>query len=76
MCSEYSMQLNQSRLKVLQAQDDLVREVKQKVEEHLLEVSSHQDSYAHLLGELILQVRWLLNALLLISAELPAQRSH
>ncbi|KAJ3695184.1 hypothetical protein LUZ60_000561 [Juncus effusus] len=61
---EYSMQLNASRIKVLQAQDDLVNEMKEAAIEELLKV--HHDrhllglgfghhSYKHLLKDLIVQ---------------------
>ncbi|KAJ7533718.1 hypothetical protein O6H91_13G061000 [Diphasiastrum complanatum] len=52
---EYSTQLNASRLKVLQAQDDLVCQMKEGAEKHLQHVSKHDHTYRHLLKELILQ---------------------
>lgn len=45
--SEYSMQLNASRIKVLQAQDDLVNAMKEAASQELLKVS-HHDSHHHL----------------------------
>jgi V-type H+-transporting ATPase subunit E len=53
---EYSTQLNASRLKVLQAQDDLVRKMKDAAEKQLQSVSLDDDDYPSLLEALILQV--------------------
>lgn len=55
-CSEYSMQLNASRLKVLQAQDDLVSSMKEAAGEKLLNISDNPNSYKFLLKDLIVQV--------------------
>ncbi|KAL3681936.1 hypothetical protein R1sor_024892 [Riccia sorocarpa] len=52
---EYSTQLNASRLKVLQAQDDLVRSMKAEAEKGLLSVSEDGDAYSQLLKSLIVQ---------------------
>ncbi|KAK4363828.1 hypothetical protein RND71_019069 [Anisodus tanguticus] len=64
---EYSMQLNGSRIKVLQAQDDLVNTMKEAAAKELLKVSHHhhdlvdliiphhEDSYKKLLHGLIVQ---------------------
>ncbi|KAJ6842610.1 V-type proton ATPase subunit E-like [Iris pallida] len=52
---EYSMQLNASRIKVLQAQDDLVNAIKEAAGKELLHVSQHHHTYKHLLKELIVQ---------------------
>ncbi|KAJ4806752.1 V-type proton ATPase subunit E [Rhynchospora pubera] len=65
---EYSMQLNASRIKVLQAQDDLVNEMREeavkslqnvsKGHHHLLEflhIGHHKNFYQHLVKELIVQ---------------------
>ncbi|CAM6035397.1 unnamed protein product [Sphagnum compactum] len=52
---EYSTQLNASRLKVLQAQDDLIRKMKEAAEKQLRSVSSQADDYARLLEALIIQ---------------------
>ncbi|XP_073139314.1 V-type proton ATPase subunit E-like isoform X2 [Henckelia pumila] len=60
---EYSMQLNASRIKVLQAQDDLVNAMKESASKELLHVSHHHHhhllhhhhSYEHLLKDLIVQ---------------------
>ncbi|KAG6499490.1 hypothetical protein ZIOFF_039279 [Zingiber officinale] len=54
---EYSMQLNASRLKVLQAQDDLVISMKEAAAKELLLVNKIQDSYEKLLQDLIVQVK-------------------
>ncbi|XP_051113317.1 V-type proton ATPase subunit E-like [Andrographis paniculata] len=51
---EYSMQLNASRLKVLQAQDDLVNEMKEETSKQLLNVSG-DSNYKQLLKNLIVQ---------------------
>ncbi|CAI9759361.1 unnamed protein product [Fraxinus pennsylvanica] len=52
---EYSMQLNASRIKVLQAQDDLVNSMKEVGSKELLNVSQNGNSYKHLLKDLIVQ---------------------
>jgi V-type H+-transporting ATPase subunit E len=52
---EYSMQLNASRIKVLQAQDDLVNSMKEDASKELLRVSHDHHSYKHLLKNLIIQ---------------------
>lgn len=50
------MQLNASRIKVLQAQDDLVNSMKAAAGKELLHVSHHHHTYKNLLKELIVQV--------------------
>ncbi|KAG6737475.1 hypothetical protein POTOM_058999 [Populus tomentosa] len=55
MGSEYSMQLNASRIKVLQAQDDVVNSMKDVAGKDLLNVSQHHHRYKHLLKDLIVQ---------------------
>ncbi|XP_075520034.1 V-type proton ATPase subunit E-like [Primulina tabacum] len=59
---EYSMQLNSSRIKVLQAQDDLVNGMKESASKELLLVSHHHHhphhhyhGYKHLLKDLIVE---------------------
>lgn len=52
---EYSMQLNASRIKVLQAQDDLVNSMKDSAKKELLHVSDDANSYGKLLKDLIVQ---------------------
>ncbi|XP_058110741.1 V-type proton ATPase subunit E-like [Magnolia sinica] len=52
---EYSMQLNASRLKVLQAQDDLVNMMKDSAGKELLKVSQDNNAYGKLLKGLIVQ---------------------
>ncbi|XP_024985671.1 V-type proton ATPase subunit E-like isoform X1 [Cynara cardunculus var. scolymus] len=56
---EYSMQLNASRIKVLQAQDDLVTSMREAASKDLLNVShhkfQHQHNYKELLKALIVQ---------------------
>ena len=42
--SEYSTQLNASRLKLLQAQDDLVRKMKDSTNKQLWKVGSNDNS--------------------------------
>ena len=54
--SDYSKQLNASRLRVLQAQDAIVKEMKANAEKELLKVSSDTAKYSKLLEGLILQV--------------------
>ncbi|GKA20131.1 V-type proton ATPase subunit E-like protein [Tanacetum coccineum] len=59
-CCEYSMQLNASRIKVLQAQDDLVGAMREAASKDLLTVShhefQHQHNYEALLKALIVQL--------------------
>ncbi|XP_008803010.1 V-type proton ATPase subunit E-like [Phoenix dactylifera] len=52
---EYSMQLNASRIKVLQAQDDLVNLMKETASQELLRVSNNSQAYKRLLKDLIVQ---------------------
>ncbi|CAM0881958.1 unnamed protein product [Alopecurus aequalis] len=52
---EYSMQLNASRIKVLQAQDDLVNQMKEDAMKELLNISSNHHEYRKLLKELVVQ---------------------
>lgn len=54
--SEYSVQLNASRIKVLQAQDDLVNSLKDAVSRELLRVLDDKNAYKKLLKGLIVQV--------------------
>lgn len=54
--SEYSMQLNASRIEVLQAQDDVVNSVKESASKQLLRVSNNKKEYKNLLKDLIVQV--------------------
>jgi V-type H+-transporting ATPase subunit E len=51
----YSMQLNASRLKVLQAQDDLVGGMREEAEKQLATVNN-TSQYEKLLKDLIVQV--------------------
>ncbi|CAI0408566.1 unnamed protein product [Linum tenue] len=53
--SEYSMQLNASRIKVLQAQDDVVNSMKESAAKDLLNVSGDDYKYKKLLQDLIVQ---------------------
>ncbi|ERN04591.1 hypothetical protein AMTR_s00075p00111600 [Amborella trichopoda] len=52
---EYSMQLNSSRLKILQAQDDLINSMKEAVGKELVHVSHNHHVYRKLMKELIVQ---------------------
>ncbi|XP_059668164.1 V-type proton ATPase subunit E1-like [Cornus florida] len=52
---EYSMQLNASRIKVLQAQDDVVNAMKDSASEELLKVADEKNAYKKLLKGLIVQ---------------------
>ncbi|OWM85261.1 V-type proton ATPase subunit E [Punica granatum] len=52
---EYSMQLNASRIKVLQAQDDVVNSMKEAAAKDLLNVSRDHRVYKKLLKDLIVQ---------------------
>ena len=50
------MQLNASRIKVLQAQDDLVNKMKEDAMKELLRVMDNHHEYKNLLKDLIIQV--------------------
>lgn len=50
------MQLNASRIKVLQAQDDVVNSMKEAASKELLNVSQNEHVYKNLLRDLIVQV--------------------
>jgi len=50
------MQLNASRLKVLQAQDDVVNKMKESAAKELLNVSRDHHVYKNLLKDLVIQV--------------------
>ncbi|KAK4833800.1 hypothetical protein QYF36_011396 [Acer negundo] len=52
---EYSTQLNASRIKVLQGQDDVVNDMKESVSKELLRVSNDKKGYKILLKGLIVQ---------------------
>ncbi|CAL0311403.1 unnamed protein product [Lupinus luteus] len=52
---EYSMQLNASRIKVLQAQDDVVNNMKDAAAKELLNVSGDHNVYRNILKDLIVQ---------------------
>nr|GLL36776.1 V-type proton ATPase subunit E-like isoform X2 [Ipomoea trifida]GMD43160.1 V-type proton ATPase subunit E [Ipomoea batatas] len=52
---EYSMQLNASRIKFLQAQDDVVNAMKESASKELLRVSEDKNAYKRLLKGLIVQ---------------------
>jgi len=56
VCSDYSMQLNASRIKVLQAQDDLVTDMLESARKDLLCISRDHQTYKKLLKILIVQV--------------------
>ncbi|KAF1873441.1 hypothetical protein Lal_00027479 [Lupinus albus] len=53
---EYSMQLNASRIKVLQAQDDVVNNMKDAAAKELLNVSGDHNVYRDILKDLIVQM--------------------
>ncbi|ESW08336.1 hypothetical protein PHAVU_009G037400 [Phaseolus vulgaris] len=52
---EYSMQLNASRIKVLQAQDDVISSMKEAASKELLTSNHHDHAYKNLLKDLIVQ---------------------
>lgn len=56
MSSEYSTQLNASRIKVLQAQDDAVISMKDAARKGLLRLSNDKKVYRKLLRDMIVQV--------------------
>lgn len=52
------MQLNASRIKFLQAQDDVVNAMKESASKELLRVSEDKNAYKKLLKGLIVQVEF------------------
>ncbi|KAE9620364.1 putative H(+)-transporting two-sector ATPase [Lupinus albus] len=52
---EYSMQLNAARLKVLQAQDEMVNSMKDDAKKALLRVSNDKKAYKKLIKDIIVQ---------------------
>ncbi|KAM5560742.1 V-type proton ATPase subunit E2 [Rosa sericea] len=52
---EYSMQLNASRIKVLQAQDDILTSMKESAGKELVRVSEDKKAYKKLMKDLIVQ---------------------
>ena len=55
------MQLNASRIKVLQAQDDVVNNMKETASKELLNVSRDHHGYKNLIKDLIAQVSLKIN---------------
>jgi len=55
-CSEYSTELNAARIKLLQAQDDVVTGVKESAGDALLRVTKDANAYKRVLKGLIVQV--------------------
>lgn len=56
MNSEYSMQLNASRLKVLQAQDEVVNSMKDAAKKAILRIANDKKVYKKLIKDMIVQV--------------------
>ena len=57
MCREYSKQLNESRLKVLQARENAVHDLVHDAQQGLSSFSEDQQKYKTLLTDLLVQVR-------------------
>lgn len=55
-CSEYSKQLNDSRIMILQAREDALQGIVKDVQSRLSQYSSNKKKYTSLLTDLILQV--------------------
>ena len=55
-CSGYSKQLNDSRIKVLQAQEDAIQSLVHEAQEHLGKITSDKKGYKTLMTNLITQV--------------------
>lgn len=58
--SEYSKQLNDSRIKVLQAREDAVQAIVKEAHNKLGSLTSDKKAYRSLLTDLTVQARWLL----------------
>lgn len=56
VCREYSKQLNESRLKVLQARENAVHELVHEAQQNLSGISKDQQKYKNLLTDLLVQV--------------------
>ena len=56
LCSEYSKQLNDSRIMILQAREDALQGIVKDVQSKLSQVASNKKKYSSLLTDLILQV--------------------
>lgn len=56
MSSDYSMQLNASRIKILQAQDEVVNSMKDDAKKALLRVSNDKKVYKKLVKDMVVQV--------------------
>lgn len=57
LCREYSKQLNESRLKVLQARENAVHDLINDAQQGLSGFSKDQQKYKTLLTDLLVQVR-------------------
>ena len=57
ICREYSKQLNESRLKVLQARENAVHDLIHDAQQGLPSFSKDQQKYKTLLTDLLVQVR-------------------
>ena len=73
ICREYSKQLNESRLKVLQARENAVHELINDAQQGLTSFSKDQQKYKTLLADLLVQVRC---SILLYAASLHRPRSN
>ena len=56
-CSEFSKQLNDSRIMILQSREDALQGIVKDVQSKLSQVSSNKKKYSSLLTDLILQVK-------------------
>ena len=56
-CSETSKQLNESRIKVLQAREEAVMQLVSEAEEKLASIAKDKAQYKSLLTDLLVQVR-------------------
>ena len=56
ICSEYSKQLNESRIKVLQAREGSVHSLVKDAHARLLEIAANKKAYRGLLTDLTVQV--------------------
>ena len=56
LCREYSKQLNESRIKVLQARETSVHNIVKEAHGKLIEISKNKKQYSTLLTDLTVQV--------------------
>lgn len=62
--SSQSNQINKARLKVLQAQDEVLGEIAEQTKHHLIDITKDGAVYSNLMSRLLLQVHLSIGTLL------------